>query len=103
MPKVTVSVPHHFPPEDVIQRAEPYIAKMVDDFEGEDFSIHWKGREADFGFKSLMFRINGTIHVTDQEISVALELPFAAMMFKDKVEKAIHKNLTRALSEGSTE
>jgi len=30
-------------------------------------------------------------------VLVEVDLPFAAMMFKDKAEKAITKNITRAL------
>lgn len=100
MPRVSVSVPHQFPQQEVIDRAGPYIEKMVEDFEGDDFELTWTGPKGAFSFRSLMFQITGDIEVTDSAIQVGVDLPFAAIMFKDKVEKAIAKNLTKALSEG---
>ena len=99
MPTVRVAVPHNHDPDDVVKRAEPYIEKMVDDFEGHDLELEWEGHKAEFSFKSLAFTIKGTTEVTANEIAVAIDLPMMAMMFKDKVEKAINKNLNRALSD----
>jgi hypothetical protein len=102
MPKVTVAVPHTEDADEIVKRAEPYIEKMVDDFQGDDLELEWEGRKADFSFTSLTFKIKGNVEVDDKQIEVAVDLPFAAMMFKDKVEKAIKKNLTRAV-EGEQE
>jgi hypothetical protein len=97
MPKVSVAVPHQFDPDQVMERARPYIEKLVEDFEGEDVQLQVTGRRGEFSFKSMMFRINGTVEVDAQQVVVSVDLPFAAMIFKDKVEKAIRKNLTKAL------
>ncbi len=97
MPKVSVAVPHELDPEEVVKRAGPHIEKMVDDFQGDDLEIEWEGRNANFSFKSLTFSIRGDVAVSDSELKVNVDLPFAAMMFKDKVEKAINKNLQRAI------
>jgi hypothetical protein len=35
---------------------------------------------------------------TPAEVIVEFDLPFAAMMFKETAEKALHKNLSRVLS-----
>ncbi|MEM8677958.1 MAG: polyhydroxyalkanoic acid system family protein [Planctomycetota bacterium] len=99
MPKVTVTVPHSHPPDEVVQRAGPYIEKIVDDFQGSDLEIEWVDHKADFSFTSLTFTIKGNVDVTPEDITVIVELPFAAMIFKDKVEKALNKNLTRAVSD----
>ncbi len=99
MPKVRVAVPHQLDPDEVVKRAGPYVEKIVDDFQGHDLELQWEGRNANFSFKSLAFSIKGDVAVTDNEIAVSVDLPFAAMMFKEKVEKAIGKNLSRAISE----
>jgi len=99
MPTVSASVPHNFSAEEVIKRSEPHIEKLVSDFEGKDFEIQWTGNNAEFSFKSLAFKINGRVAVDDEKIGVDVDLPFAAMMFKDKVQKALTKNLTRAVSD----
>ena len=97
MPKVTVTVPHHSDPNQVMEQAKPYIEKIVNDFEGEDMDLQLSERRGEFSFRSMMFKINGSVEIGDQDITVVVDLPFAAMIFKDKVEKAIRKNLTRAL------
>jgi len=98
MPKVTVNVPHTLPLEQAIAQARPALDKTVADFEGRDLQIAWNGSVADFSFKSLAFTIKGRVSIEPSQATVDVDLPFAAMMFKDKVEKAIAKNLSRALS-----
>lgn len=99
MPKVRVAVPHELDPDEVVNRAGPYVEKIVEDFQGDDLDLEWQGRTAVFSFKSLTFSIKGEVEVSENDIAVAVDLPFAAMIFKDKVEKAIHKNLSRAVTE----
>lgn len=97
MPKVSVSVPHAYSPDDVVERATPIVEKIVDDFQGSDLELEWTGHQAEFSFKSLAFQIKGDVDVQPDQITVTVDLPFAAMIFKDKVEKALNKNLRRAL------
>ena len=98
MPTVRVSVPHNQAPDEVVQRSQPYIEKLVNDFEGKDLDLQWTGNNADFSFKSLAFTIKGRVEVDEEKIAVDVDLPFAAIMFKDKVQKALTKNLTRAVN-----
>lgn len=98
MPKVTVTVPHTLALAEATERARPALEKTVSDFEGRDLSIAWTGPAAEFSFKSLAFTIKGRVAVEPAQVTVEVDLPFAAMMFKDKVEKAITKNLTRSFS-----
>ena len=102
MPIVSVSVPHNRDPEVVIKNAQPHIQKLVDDFEGRDLEMEWNGHNADFSFTSLAFKINGKVAVDDEKITIDVDLPFAAIMFKEKVKKALTKNLTRAVEAGDT-
>lgn len=98
MPKVTVKVPHNLPQQKAVEQARPALDKTVSDFEGHDLQIAWNGPAADFSFKSLAFTIKGNVTIDAEQATVQVDLPFAAMMFKDKVEKAIAKNLSRALT-----
>jgi len=97
MPKVSVSVPHNRDPREIIAQARPVIEKVVQDFEGHHLDANWGDTSADFQFKSLAFTIKGSLRADDQQLAVDVDLPFAALIFKDKVERAIRKNLTRAL------
>lgn len=97
MPKISVSVPHQEDVSSAAEKARPALEKTVKDFEGRDLDIQWHDANADFTFKSMAFTIKGSVAVDENQVTVNVDLPFAAMMFKDKAEKAIRKNLTRAI------
>jgi len=103
MPDVTVEVPHGLDPQEVIDKAKPVLEKTISDFEGHDLEMQWTDNRAEFSFKSLAFTIKGNMVVETGKLTVTIELPFAAMMFKDKVQQAISKRLTKAMTEGGEE
>jgi len=97
MPKVTVRVPHSLAPAAALSRLKPALEKTVTDFQGHDLVQEGSETATAFTFKSMAFTIKGRAEATPAEVLVEVELPFAAMMFKDKAERAITKNVTRAL------
>lgn len=99
MPKISVSVPHAQSLETVIEKIQPALKKTVADFQGHDLTIDWQGEQADFQFKSLGFTIKGGVTADAAEVTVNLELPFAAMIYKEKAKKGITKNITAALAD----
>ena len=99
MPKVTVTLPHDQPADEVVTKVQPAIEKTIQDFQGSDVNIEWKDQAAEFNFKSMTFTIKGRVTVDQQQVQVEVDLPFAAIMFKERTEKAIRKNLTRALEQ----
>lgn len=97
MPKITVRVPHTLDPTAAFAKVQGALEKTVTDFQGHDLSLAGSDTRADFTFKSMAFTIKGTAAATAEEVVVEVDLPFAAMMFKDKAERAITKNVKRAL------
>jgi len=98
MPKITVRVPHTLDPAAAFARVKPALEKTASDFQGHDLQISATETSATFSFKSLGFAIKGQAQALPTEVVVEVDLPFAAMMFKDKAEKGIAKNVTRAIS-----
>jgi hypothetical protein len=98
MPKVRVAVPHALSVEAALEKARPALEKTVSDFQGHDLQLDFSGTQGTFRFKSLAFTIQGSVQVDSSQVAVEIDLPFAALMFKDKVEKAVNKNLSRALA-----
>jgi len=96
MPKITVRVPHN-DPKGAIAKIRPALEKTVSDFQGHDLELSGNDSALEFKFKSLAFTIGGRALAAPGEVVVEVDLPFAALMFKDKAEKAITKNITRAL------
>ena len=89
MPKLTVRVPHSLEPAVAFAHVEAALAKTVTDFQGHDLALTKTDTGADFSFKSMAFTIKGHAEATAAEVVVEVDLPFAALMFKDKAEKAI--------------
>jgi hypothetical protein len=96
MPKITVRVPTS-DPKAALAQVRPALEKTVNDFQGHDLELTGDESKLDFKFKSLAFTITGRLIAEASDVVVEIDLPFAAMMFKEKVEKAIAKNIARAL------
>src|SRR3954464_6041155 len=96
MPKITVRVPHH-DPVGAIAKVRPALEKTVSDFQGHDLELTDIPGGLEFKFKSLAFTIGGRALAEATDVLVEVDLPFAALMFKEKAEKAITKNIARAL------
>jgi hypothetical protein len=100
MPKVTVTVAHAVDPAIMVERTGAVIEKTVKDFQGQDLQLDWSQQTARFKFTSLGFAIDGNVKIDDKQVTVEVDLPMAAMMFKDRVHEAVTKNLRQAI-EGS--
>lgn len=96
MPKVTVRVPHH-DPKAALAQIRPGLEKLVSDFQGHDLKLTSEESKISFEFKSLAFTITGRALAEPSDVVVEIDLPFAALMFKDKVERALKKSLPRML------
>jgi len=97
MPKITITVPHGHEQADAVAKAKPAIEKTVSDFQGSGLEMEWTDSAGTFSFKSMAFTIKGTVDIGPTDVTVEIDLPFAAMMFKERAQKAITKNLTRAM------
>ena len=98
MPKVTVKVPHQGDPKETFSKIRGALEKTVKDFQGVDLHLSEGETSADFTFRSMAFTIKGRAEALPSEVVVEIDLPFAALMFKEMAEKAIAKNVTRALA-----
>jgi protoporphyrinogen oxidase len=97
MPKINVRVPHGLNPQEAFAKIKPALEKTANDFQGQDLEMTTTDTSVQFSFKSLGFTIKGAAEAKPDEVVVNVDLPMAAMLFKDKAEKAIAKNITRAL------
>jgi hypothetical protein len=97
MPKVSVCVPTSLAPAAALAKVRPALEKTVADFQGHDLEITGTENSSQFTFKSMAFTIKGQVEARPGEVAVEADLPFAAIMFKDKAQRAITKNVTRAL------
>jgi hypothetical protein len=96
MPKITVRVPNN-DPKAALKKIRPALEKTVTDFQGHDLELTGDEGALQFKFKSMAFTITGRVLAEPTDVVVEVDLPFAALMFKDKAERAITKNITRVL------
>ena len=99
MPKLSFSVEHQLGQQEAVDRMKSFMPKIREHYQGQltDFEESWEENELRFGFSTFGFKIKGQMAVEDTQVKLDLELPFAAMMFKGKIEQSIREPLERML------
>jgi len=100
MPKFGVTVPHQLTKDEARSRLERFIEVLQTKFEGKvsDLQQSWDGDTLNFGFKTFGIQLKGGIAVNDNELQLDGDLPFAAMMFRGKIESDIKEQLERIVA-----
>ena len=100
MPKFGVRVPHTLTKDEARSRLEHFAGAIEKKYADKvsDLKQSWEGDTLKFHFKSYGIALDGGITVTDQELNLAGDLPFAAMMFKGKIESEIRESLERIVA-----
>ena len=100
MPKFGVRVPHTLTKDEARSRLERFIEMIQAKFADKvsDMTQSWEGDMLRFHFKTYGIPLDGGITVAEKELNLAGDLPFAAMMFKGKIESAVKEELERVLA-----
>ncbi len=99
MPKINMEIPHALAAEEAKRRLE-HKAEFLQSQYGDqvkDMTQSWLGNILSFGFKTMGMRFDGTVGVEDDKIVVNGDIPFAAMMFKGKIESELKSQMERIL------
>jgi hypothetical protein len=101
MPKLTVAVPHALDPQEATKRLQGFLERVRSRYQDQVSDLHeeWGENAGTFSFKTYGFNVKGNVAVQPGEVRVEGDLPFAAMMFKGRVEQTIRENLERLLGE----
>ena len=104
MPKFNFAVPHTKPRDEVkvamksyFEKSREFYAKQFSDIK-EDWSAWDADNRVKFEFATFGFTITGVMTVEEKQVKVDGEFPFAAMMFKGKIEESFRKMVDRALA-----
>jgi putative polyhydroxyalkanoate system protein len=100
MPKTSTTVSHTLGEAGAIERLKSFAVRLKEKHQDRvgDLTEDWNGNVLNYGFSTFGFKIKGTMNVTDNEVKVDTDLPFAAMMFKGKIEQEIRETLTKVLA-----
>jgi hypothetical protein len=95
-----LEVPHKLSADEAKSRLERFIETLQAKFGEKVSDLHqaWSGNTLTFAFKTFGFKIAGAIDSLDNKLDVSGDIPFAAMMFKGKIETEIREQLGRLMS-----
>ncbi|MEX2169963.1 MAG: polyhydroxyalkanoic acid system family protein [Pirellulales bacterium] len=99
MPQFTVTVPHQMPQQEATERVRSLVDRIAQSQAGQVEVIEqtWTDNVLRFGFKTFGIKLTGTMTVGPQDVRVVGDLPFAAMLFKGKIESGIEEQLQKML------
>lgn len=99
MPKITISVPHQLGQQAAAERLQKFVARLKEKHQDQVSNLEeeWSGNALTFRFKTFGFQFQGTGNVSENDAKLDVDIPFAAMMFKGKIESDIRETLTKVL------
>jgi putative polyhydroxyalkanoate system protein len=99
MPKFSTSVPHKLGKETAKNALHGLVDKIMEKFKDQvsGFEQSWSGDTLNFNMTTYGFKITGSAVIDDQQVKLQGDLPFAAAMFKGKIESTIQTEVEKAL------
>lgn len=99
MPKLSIAIPHTLGREAAGERLKGFMERLKEKHQDQvgNLQEEWSEHSLKFSFTTFGFKIAGVGTVEESEVKMDIDLPFAAMMFKGKIETEIRETLTRVL------
>jgi len=100
MPKIKLSVPHQLGQDEAKSRVSKLMAETRGQFGDKvtDLEEAWTGNIDAFRFCAMGFDIDGQLEVQPAEVLIDINLPWAALPFKGRVESEILKHARKLLA-----
>jgi hypothetical protein len=100
MPSLTITVPHSLGADEATTRLKNFFQKMKERHGDKVSNLEeaWDGNRLNYAFSTYGFHIKGDVSVEPNEVKMNGALPFAAMMFKGKIEQTVREELDKLLA-----
>ena len=100
MPKLTMSIPHQHTQEETGERMKKLLGRVMEKYKDsiKDLKEEWVGNAVNFSIKAMGFSFKGTASVEPTEVKIDGDLPFAAMMFKGQIDKAVREAVEKYMA-----
>jgi hypothetical protein len=100
MPGLTVSISHQLSQDEALRRLQAAVTQAKAQYSDkiDDLRQTWDGYVGTFSVSGMGQKASGTVAVNPSEVTVEITLPFAAVIFKPKIESGIRDALTRVLA-----
>jgi hypothetical protein len=100
MSNLMVSVSHRLSQDEALRRIRALVAQAKVQYSGKISDLHetWNGYVGAFEASGMGQKGSGTVAVNPSDVRLQITLPFAASLFKSKIESGIHETLSRILA-----
>jgi hypothetical protein len=100
MPKIKLSVPHQLGQDEAKNRVSKLIAESRDKFGDKvtDLKEAWTENTDNFSFDAMGFAVDGQLNVQGNAVMIDINLPWAALPFKGRIESEILKHAKELLA-----
>ena len=99
MPKISITVPHELGQPEAARRLGGFMDAIKKKYAGQIKITEENFGESSgtFAFKTMGMTVSGQAEIGDTSVTVDCDLPFAAMMFKGRIEKEMRESLEKVL------
>lgn len=100
MPSLLITTPHALSAEEATTRLKSFFDKVKAEHQDKVSNLEeqWHDNRLEYSFSTYGFNIKGDLTVEPGEVKVNGTLPFAAMMFKGKIEQTVREQLEKVLA-----
>jgi hypothetical protein len=93
-------MPHNLGQDEALRRLKAAIEKAKTRNQGKVTNLKedWNDNRLDYSFTTFSFNIKGDVTVEPDQVKLNGSLPFAAMMFKGKIEQTVREELGKLLA-----
>jgi hypothetical protein len=93
MPGLNITIPHNLTADEARTRIRDLMESLKSSYSDRitDLKESWDNNTGTFTFKAMGYDLSGKIFVTDSEVKITGDLPFAAVFFKGKIESTIRQ------------
>ncbi len=91
MPAIKMSIPHQLGSDEAKKRITRLIGETKTKFGNDvsDLEESWVENRGQFRFKAKGFSVSGNLQVEANAVHVEINLPFAALLFKSRLESEL--------------
>jgi hypothetical protein len=99
VPKSTITVQHQLGKEEALNRLKSILVQAKAQYGDKisDLQESWNADGGTFSFKAMGFKISGVLNVSETDVDIVGDYPFAALPFKGTIEATLRERAERLL------
>ena len=100
MPELKMDMNHQLGEQEALRRIKGLLGQVKSEFADQiaDLRENWSGNGGTFSFRAMGFVVSGTLTVEQSNVQLNGKLPFAAGLFKGKIERIIRERAVQLLA-----